>query len=67
MCIHNSAEISFNRVISINAINTTLVNNKTALTGSNAHAAVIDSVNQKYYREIHVTTDLIQSSKINEN
>lgn len=54
MCIHNLVEISFSWVISINAINTTLVNNRTALTGSNEHAAVIDSVNQKHYREIHV-------------
>lgn len=54
MCIHNLVEISFSWIISIKAINTTLVNNRTALTGSNVCAAAIDSVNQKYYREIHV-------------
>lgn len=55
VCIRNSVEISFIWVISINAISTTLVNNRTVLTGSKAHAALIDSLNQKYHREIHVS------------
>lgn len=54
MCIHNSVEISFNWVILTDAVNATLVNNRAGLTGSNASPALTDSVNQKYYREIHL-------------